>query len=98
MLEDERELWWLLFNEAQQEGEFTMSIQNINTLQDQAQQAFDRVSGSDAPAWAQVVAQCEIAQQLARIATQLEDGRMALLEGDDIVAQLARISRMIEDE
>ena len=69
-----------------------MSIANINRMQDQALQAFDMRPAEEAAAWAQVIAQCEIAQQLARIATQLEDGQVALLEGDDIVKQLARIA------
>src|SRR6266581_155092 len=99
MLEDERESWRLSLVEAQREGEFTeMSIQRVNNIQDEAIRAYDNRPADEAAAWAQVIAQCAIAQQLARIATQLEDGRLALLEGDDIVAQLARISRMIEDK
>ena len=98
MLQDEREAWCFLLEEAEREGEFSMSIQNVNRMQDEALRAYDLRPAEEAPAWAQVIAQCEIAQQLARIATQLEDGQVALLEGDDIVERLSRIGSIIQDK
>lgn len=73
-----------------------MSIRDVNAIQDQALAAFERVPQSEAAGWAQVIAQCEIAQQLARIATQLE-GQVVLQQGDDIVEKLSRIGSIIEN-
>jgi hypothetical protein len=40
----------------------------------------------------------EIALQLDRIAAQLEDGKLSILEGDDIVERLSRIGSIIQDK
>ena len=71
---------------------------NINQLQQEAEQAYNRVPQIEAAGWAQVIAQCEIAYHLARIATQLEDGKIATLEGEDIVERLSRIGSIIQDK
>lgn len=73
-----------------------MSLQNINTIQEEAFNAYNRVPQSEAAGWAQVIAQCEIAYHLARIATQLEDGKIAILEGENIVERLSRIGTAVE--
>lgn len=46
----------------------------------------------------QAVMQAEIALQLDRIATQLEDGKLSILEGEDIVERLSRIGSIIQDK
>lgn len=75
-----------------------MAIQAINSLQNEASSAYGRVPQNEAAAWAQVMAQCEIAKQLARIATQLEDGQIATLEGENIVERLSRIGSILQDK
>lgn len=98
MLRDEEESWWLLLEEAEREGEFEMSIQRVNNIQDEAIRAYDNRPVEEAAAWAQVIAQCEIAQQLARIATQLEEGSVTLREGEDIVERLSRLGSILQDK
>jgi hypothetical protein len=93
MLRDEEESLRFFL---QEERFNDMSIQNINQLQGEASHAYDHVPSSEGAAWAMVIAQCEIAQQLARIATQLEDGQIASLEGGNVVERLSRIAIGIE--
>lgn len=84
MFQQEADTLAFLLNE-----EFTediMSIMNINQLQGEAQHSYDHVPASEGAAWAQVVVLCEIAQQLARIATQLEDGMENIAEQLHIIA------------
>lgn len=49
-----------------------MSIQRVNSIQDEAIRAYDNRPAEEAAAWAQVIAQCEIAGQLADINEKLE--------------------------
>lgn len=71
---------------------------DIKSLQEECSSAYSRVPQSEAAAWAQAIAQCEIAMQLRRISVQLEDGRISILEGDDIVERLSRIGSIIQDK
>ncbi len=94
----EQESWRLLLDEAERQGEFSMEQGTIQSLQEMALGAFERVPQSEAAAWLQAMMLAEIAQQLARIATQLEDGRLSILEGDDIVEKLSRLGSIIMDK
>lgn len=77
----------------------------IAQLQDEALSAYeayyarDLVSDEQAKFSAlQAVMLAAIAQQLDRIATQLEDGKIAMLEGEDIVERLSRIGSILMDK
>jgi hypothetical protein len=70
LIYDEQEAMRFLLREERFE---TMSIQNINAIQDQALSAFDRVPQSEVAAWMQAIASCEIALQLAKLNESLEN-------------------------
>ena len=101
MLRDEAELLALSLLEERFD---TMADLNIKGLQDEARSAYEAYYARDLVSdeaqkfsALQVIMLAEIAQQLARIATQLEDGRISILEGDDIVEKLSRLGSIIEN-
>lgn len=70
----------------------------IAQLQDEALSAYNRVPQSEAAPFLQAVMLAAIAQQLDRIATVLEDGKLSILEGEDIVERLSRIGSILMDK
>lgn len=80
-------------------------MNEIQKMQGQAIRDYERYYADDlvceAPARygaLQAAMLAEIALQLARIATQLEDGKISMLEGEDIVERLSRIGSIIMDK
>ncbi len=93
MLEDEQESWRLLLDDAERQGEFDMSIQDITLVQRNALMAVDTRPTGEAAAWAQVIAQCEIALQLQAVNEKQET---RIEQADTQNALLLRIAIAVE--
>ena len=71
LLDGEAEEWRLLLREEFLQGEFEMRAERLIQLQEEAYQAYNRLSSAEAGSYAVAIAACEIALQQARIAETL---------------------------